>query len=198
MTEQKPANNQTNPKPTNGQIAQALGVSVTRVVALRKEGMPNHSVEAALEWRRQREENQRRLAPTTVETLDDGSIAERINSHRIKVNLAGEVWKQSIHDRDPNQSKYQTAYNQSLKTLVDLEREQERRAILARDFIKAEDAKSAMIALMSEVLSRLDKLGLDCAENCNPENPAKAVKVLDLWARKVRQDLSQEAQNEQV
>lgn len=198
MTEQKQANNQTNPKPTNGQIAQALGVSVARVVALRKEGMPNHSVEAALEWRRQREENQRRLAPTTVETLDDGSIAERINSHRIKVNLAGEVWKQSIHDRDPNQSKYQTAYNQSLKTLVDLEREQERRAILARDFIKAEDAKSAMISLMSEVLSRLDKLGLDCAENCNPENPAKAVKVLDLWARKVRQDLSQEAQNEQV
>lgn len=180
-----------NQKPTNGQIAQALGVSVARVVALRKEGMPNDSIENAVEWRRIREENQRRKAPVVLETLDDGSIKERINSHREKVNLAGAVWTQSIHDRDPNQSKYQTAYNQSLKTLVDLEKEQERRAILAQDYIKAEDAKHAMISLMSDVLTRLDKLGLDCAEGCNPENPAKAVKVLDSWSRKVRQDLSQ-------
>jgi hypothetical protein len=44
---------------------------------------------------------------------------------------------------------------------------------------------------MSEILTRLDKLGLDCAEQCNPENPARAVKVLDGWVRKVRAELSQ-------
>jgi hypothetical protein len=28
------------------------------------------------------------------------------------------------------------------------------------------------------------------AEGCNPENPAKAVKVLEAWVRKVRAELS--------
>jgi hypothetical protein len=179
------------PKLTNGQIASALGVSVARVSALRKEGMPDDSIESVLAWRQAREDERRRIAPEVVETLDDGSIAERINSHRIKVNLAGQVWEQSIRDRDPNQGKFQTAYNQSLKTLLDLEEEQERRAVQARQFIKASESREAMTQLMSEILTRLDKLGLDCAEQCNPENPARAVKVLDGWVRKVRAELSQ-------
>jgi hypothetical protein len=107
------------------------------------------------------------------------------------VNLAGQVWEQSIRDRDPNQGKFQTAYNQSLKTLLDLEEEQERRAVQAKQFIKASESREAMTQLMSEILTRLDKLGLDCAEQCNPENPARAVKVLDGWVRKVRAELSQ-------
>jgi hypothetical protein len=45
---------------------------------------------------------------------------------------------------------------------------------------------------MSEVVNRLDKLGLDVAEGCNPENPARAVKVLDAWVRKVKAELSQD------
>ena len=44
--------------------------------------------------------------------------------------------------------------------------------------------------LMAEVVNRLDKLALDCAEGCNPETPAKAVKVLEAWARKQREELS--------
>jgi hypothetical protein len=73
---------------------------------------------------------------------------------------------------------------------LNLEAEQERRAILAEDFIKATDAREAMLQLVSDVLTRHDKLALDCAEGCNPDNPAKAVKVLESWVRKFRSDIS--------
>ena len=175
---------------THGQIASALGVSVARITILKKDGMPTHSIEAALNWRQARDDERRRLAPIVIETLDDGSIAERIRLHRIKVNLAGEVWETAIRERDPNQGKYQSSYNSSLKTLLNLEGEQERRAILAKDFIKATEAREAMLQMVSEFLTRLDKLALDTAEGCNPENPAKAVKVLDAWARKTRSEIS--------
>ena len=95
-----------------------------------------------------------------------------------------------MEGQDPNQGKYQTAYNQSLKTLMDLEDEQERRLILAKDYISAKEAGEAMRSLMADVVNRLDKLALDVAEGCNPENPAKAVKALEAWVRKTRADLS--------
>jgi len=47
-----------------------------------------------------------------------------------------------------------------------------------------------MRQLMGDVVNRLDKLALDVAEGCNPENPAKAVKALETWVRKTKADLS--------
>jgi hypothetical protein len=47
-----------------------------------------------------------------------------------------------------------------------------------------------MRELASGVVNRLDKLALDVAEGCNPENPAKAVKVLEAWVRRVKAELS--------
>jgi hypothetical protein len=73
---------------------------------------------------------------------------------------------------------------------VQLEAEQERRIILTKDFISAKEAAEAMRELASGVVNRLDKLALDVAEGCNPENPAKAVKVLEAWVRRVKAELS--------
>jgi hypothetical protein len=175
---------------TLGQIAQAIGVSVARVSKLRQEGMPVNSIQAAVEWRATREDERRRLAPDSIQTLDDGSLFETLVSHRRLVSQARGVWLGSMEARDPNQGKYQSAYNQSLKTQIDLEEELERRQILAKEFIKSSEAGDAMRSLMSEVLQRLDKLALETAEGCNPENPAKAVKTLDAWVRKTRAELS--------
>ena len=92
---------------------------------------------------------------------------------------------------DPNQGKYQTAYNQSLKTLIALEEEQERRALLARDYIKASEAQEAMLRIVGEVIARLDKMPAEIGESCNPNDPPKAMEVLAAWVRKTREDLSQ-------
>ena len=74
--------------------------------------------------------------------------------------------------------------------LVALEEEQERRLILAKDYISSREAGEAMRELAATMVNRLDKLALDVAEGCNPENPAKAVKVLEAWVRRVKAELS--------
>jgi len=154
--------------------------------------MPTTSIEAAVAWRHAREDGRTRRAPKAAPAqLDDGTLADTIAEHRTLVGRARGVWLAAMESGDPNQGKYQTAYNQSLKTLVALEEEQERRLILAKEYISSKEAGEAMRQMTGEVVNRLDKLALDVAEACNPENPAKAVKAIDAWVRKTKADLSE-------
>ncbi len=173
-------------------LASALGVTGQRVSILLKEGMPGESVEAAKAWREERAAAKKRGAPKPkVAELDDGSLADTIEEHRGLVGRARGVWEAAMEMGDPNQGKYQTAYNQSLKTLIALEEEQERRALLARDYIKASEAQEAMLRIVGEVIARLDKMPAEIGESCNPNDPPKAMEVLAAWVRKTREDLSQ-------
>ena len=178
---------------TNSELGLALGVTAQRISVLRKEGMPTDSIDAAKSWRETRAQVQRAQAPKAAPAqLDDGTLADTISEHRTLVGRARGVWQAAMEGGDPNQGKYQTAYNQSLKTLVALEEEQERRLILAKDYISSREAGEAMRELAATMVNRLDKLALDAAEGCNPENPAKAVKVLEAWVRRVKAELSQD------
>ena len=190
-----PANEPPAPLP-NLELARALGVTPQRVSVLKRDGMPAHSIEAALAWREARADARAARAPSAVApaSLDDGTIGGTIAEHRRLVEQARGVWLAAMTGGDPNQSKYQTAYNQSLKTLVALEEEQERRAILGREYITAKEAAEAMRSFAAQVVNRLDKLALDVAEQVNPENPAKAVKVLEAWSLRVRAELSEDAE----
>ena len=176
---------------TNAQFAAAFNLTVQAISYMKRNGMPTDTIEAALAWKAERDANRKARAPKAAPAqLDDGSLADTISEHRALVGRARGVWQASMEQGDPNQGKYQTAYNQSLKTLVALEEEQERRLILAKDYISSKEAAEAMRELASGVVNRLDKLALDVAEGCNPENPAKAVKVLEAWVRRVKADLS--------
>ena len=180
---------------SNLEIGTALNITPQRVSVLKREGMPTDTIEAALAWRAQREEARRAQAPKAAPAqLDDGTLADTIAEHRGLVSRARGVWLAAMESGDPNQGKYQTAYNQSLKTLVKLEEEQERRLILTKEYITAKEAGEAMRELAGMVVNRLDKLALDVAEACNPENPAKAVKALEAWVRRVKADLSADDQ----
>jgi len=176
--------------PSQTEIAEALGLTRQRVSILVKKGMPIDSVEAATAWRQTQEDARVRRAPTAPAQLDDGSLTDTISEHRALVGRARGVWQAAMEQGDPNQGKYQSAYNASLRSLVQLEAEQERRLILAKDYISSKEAAEAMRELASGVVNRLDKLALDVAEGCNPENPAKAVKVLEVWVRRVKAELS--------
>lgn len=172
-------------------LAFALGVTAQRVSILIKDGMPDTSVEAARAWREEKQAARRQGAPKPkVVELDDGSLADTIDEHRGLVGRARGVWEAAMEMGDPNQGKYQTAYNQSLKTLINLEEEQERRALLARDYIKASDAQEAMLRIVGEVVARLDKMPAEIGEACNPNDPPKAIEALQAWVRKTREDLS--------
>ena len=178
--------------PSQTDIAEALGLTRQRVSILVKKGMPIDSVEAATAWRQSQEDARLRKAPIAPAQLDDGSLADTILEHRSLVTRARGVWLGAMDAGDPNQGKYQSAYNSSLRSLISLEEEQERRLILAKDYISSREAGEAMRELAATMVNRLDKLALDAAEGCNPENPAKAVKVLEAWVRRVKAELSQD------
>jgi transcriptional regulator with XRE-family HTH domain len=178
--------------PSQTDIAEALGLTRQRVSILVKKGMPIDSVEAATAWRQAQDDARVRKAPIAPAQLDDGSLADTILEHRSLVTRARGVWLGAMDAGDPNQGKYQSAYNSSLRSLISLEEEQERRLILAKDYISSREAGEAMRELAATMVNRLDKLALDVAESCNPENPAKAVKVLEAWVRRVKAELSQD------
>jgi transcriptional regulator with XRE-family HTH domain len=180
--------------PSQTDIAEALGLTRQRVSILVKKGMPIDSVEAATAWRQAQDDARLRKAPIAPAQLDDGSLADTILEHRSLVTRARGVWLGAMDAGDPNQGKYQSAYNSSLRSLISLEEEQERRLILAKDYISSREAGEAMRELAATMVNRLDKLALDVAESCNPENPAKAVKVLEAWVRRVKAELSQDEQ----
>ena len=180
--------------PSQTEIADALGLTRQRVSILVKKGMPIDSVEAAIAWRQAQDDARVRRAPIAPAQLDDGTLADTIAEHRSLVTRARGVWLASMEGGDPNQGKYMTAYNHALKTQVALEKEQERRLILTKDYISSKEATEAMRELAAMVVNRLDKLALDVAEACNPENPAKAVKALEAWVRRVKADLSADDQ----
>ena len=185
------------PRLTNAEIGAALGISGQRVGVLIRQGMPSNSIDAALAWRDARRAVASAPLPGRLDSLDDGTLASTIGRHRQLVSTAQGVWETAMASGDSNQGKYQTAYNQSLKTLINLEEEAERRSIAARDFIKREVAEATMRELMAEVVSRLDKLALEVAEKANPDNPPQAVKALEAWVRSTRQQLTERVEGDE-
>lgn len=197
---------------TQAQLAERWELSRGRISQLVSEGMPLDSFEAAERWRAQRhmatgvapsefkvepgspsdepeeqaEEKTDDAQPTTVlETFD--SIVER---QRILVQIARNQYIKAVKSSSPQQSRLYASYDKTVNTLTKLKAEADRLALMNREYIRATDAADAMRKLTGEFVNRLDKLALDVAESCNPENPAKAVKVLQAWTTRVRTELS--------
>lgn len=173
-------------------IAKGLGLTRQRVSVLVKDGMPIDSVEAAMAWRQAREDERTRAAPIPAEqtSLDDGTIQQRIHRQNVLVSRARDVWQAAMETGDRDQAKYHTQYNQATAKLIDLEAEAERRAIMAREYIKASEAKEAMLQLTGEWLEAMERMPSEVGEACNPNDPPKAIAVLQAYVRKVREKLS--------
>lgn len=187
---------------SNRQIADALGVTPQRVIALRKRGMPDGpdvTLEQIVAWRNARiAGNAVPQAPTveaSTEALAAGSLEERISRHKLRVDEAERVWQQAMLGGDGNSSKYQTAYNQSLKTLVALENEAFNRKVKAGEFVRRSDSEAVALALVHAFIGETDKMPDALAELCNPDNPGKSRKVLEKWAIDTRRSLSAKVEN---
>jgi transcriptional regulator with XRE-family HTH domain len=180
---------------TQKQLAKALKLSKGYVAKLAQEGMPNSSVAAAEAWRAERAAGRSKPAPipaarpANIEGLTDNSLGGALEQHRRLVQRARDVYLAAIEEGNNNQARLQTAYNQSLKTLIALEAEEVRRALEARTYIKLSEAEAVIGDWTAKVVSRLDKLPLDCAEACNGDRPETAIKVLEKWAREIREEL---------
>lgn len=183
----------------NSDIAKALGVTPQRVIALRKRGMPDGpdvTLEQIVEWRRQRlESNQAQVSAPTIAPAQDGAAAgtleERIARHQLRVDEAERVWQAAMLSGDGNSSKYQTAYNQSLKTLVALQNEAFERQVRAREYVRRSEAEELALGLCQLFINATDSAPDSLADLCNPDNPAKARKAIELWAIVTRRNLSE-------
>lgn len=188
-------------------------LSPGRISQLVAEGMPLDSVEEAEKWRAQRhlstgippsdykmpstsdgetpaesvDEVEEKTPTTVLETFD--SIIER---QRILVQISRNQYIKAVKSGSPQQSRLYASYDKTVNTLTKLKAEADRLALMNREYIRATDSADAMRKLAGDFVNRLDKLALDVAEACNPENPAKAVKVLEAWALRVRADLSKD------
>lgn len=186
-------------------LAERWELSKGRISQLVADGMPLDSIEAAEKWRAERlgfngnsaegytpsqdiniEANNQVHRQGNLETFE--SIVER---QRLLVQLSRNQYIKAVREGSPAQSKLYASYDKTVNTLTKLKAEVDRIAIMSREFIRASDASEAMRDMTSNFVNRLDKLALDTAESCNPENPAKAVKVLEAWVRRVRSELSE-------
>jgi len=185
-------------------------LSPGRISQLVAEGMPLDSVEEAEKWRAQRhlstgippsdykiggeqpeepaaEEPEEKTPTTVLETFD--SIIER---QRILVQISRNQYIKAVKSGSPQQSRLYASYDKTVNTLTKLKAEADRLALMNREYIRAADSADAMRKLAGDFVNRLDKLALDVAEACNPENPARAVKVLEAWALRARTELSKD------
>ena len=128
-----------------------------------------------------------------MEGIPDANFAETISKHESLVVLAREKYERMLRAGDAETGKYQVTYGQSLKQLISLQEESERRALAARDRIEATEAREAMLRLAGLIVERLDALGSECGENCNPKDPIKSIGVLTEWAREAREKVARVA-----
>jgi hypothetical protein len=128
-----------------------------------------------------------------VEGIPDANFAETIAKHESLVVLAREKYERMLRAGDAETGKYQVTYNQSLKQAIALREEQERRSVFSREQIPAVEAREAMLRLAGLIVERLDALGSECGENCNPKDPIKSIGVLTEWAREAREKVARVA-----
>ena len=131
--------------------------------------------------------------PLDVEGIPDASFEQTIEKHERLVVLAREKYERMLRAGDAEAGRYQVTYNQSLKQAVALREEAERRSVFAREHIRASEAREAMLRLAGLIVERLDALGSECGENCNPKDPVKAIGVLTEWARETREKITRVA-----
>jgi len=190
-------------------LAERWELSKGRISQLVADGMPLDSVEAAEKWRAERiglngnpaegytpsnepgieSAQQAPQKQGVLETFE--SIVER---QRLLVQLSRNQYIKAVREGSPAQSKLYASYDKTVNTLTKLKAELDRIAVMGREFIPATEASEAMREMTGNFVNRLDKLALETAEACNPENPAKAVKALEAWARQVRSELSKDEQ----
>jgi hypothetical protein len=172
------------------QLAAALDISQSHASKMARQGMPKE-LEPARAWLAERAAGRgRRMQGVTIAALNEHSLDDIINQQGNLVASARIAYRNAIESGDQAQSKLQTAYNQALKTLISLEEEQKKRALADAEYISKAEALTAIKTLVGEILSKLDDLPTDIAERCNKANPAQAIKPLQDWVRKTREEIT--------
>ena len=167
-------------------LAKALGISTATMYRHFQSGMPD-DLDGARAWL----EGKPIPVKAPLPAVDvDRNLEATIVEHRMKVAQARQIWGELMDRQDDNHARAQTAYNHSLKTLIALEEELERRALLNRETIKASEAKQAMDEAMRKVLEKFKVMPTTCCEEANPKNPAVAQAAMAAFIKQAFRELA--------
>tara|TARA_R110000823_G_scaffold205593_2_gene336459 strand:- start:69 stop:656 length:588 start_codon:yes stop_codon:yes gene_type:complete len=180
-------------------LAERWELSKGRISQLVSEGMPIDSIEAAEKWRAERigdpfpaspevRQLEQKSQSQNLETFE--SIIER---QRMLVQISRNQYIKAVREGSNQQSKLYASYDKTISTLAKLNEEADRISVFKREHVNTLEAREAMLRLAGLIVERLDALGSECGENCNPKDPIKSIGVLTEWAREAREKVARVA-----
>lgn len=180
-------------------LAERWELSKGRISQLVSDGMPLDSIESAEKWRAERlgdpfpaspevRQLEQKSQSQNLETFE--SIIER---QRMLVQISRNQYIKAVREGSNQQSKLYASYDKTISTLAKLNEEADRISVFKREHVNTLEAREAMLRLAGLIVERLDALGSECGENCNPKDPIKAIGVLTDWARDAREKVARVA-----
>lgn len=192
-------------KPTQRAIAAALGIDPGLVSRLKGEGMPVHSIEAAVTWRAKRKGTP---SPTssamTVDAMESippipaaeaigliGELERRVDKQRRLVEAAHARSEYEIANGDGDVAKKAADLAASQhKILIMLERELRQRRVDAGELVPAMAAKESFGRILAEIIAAIDAGENTLCLEANPDNPGRASKAFRKFRDQVRSKIS--------
>jgi hypothetical protein len=168
-------------------LAGRFGVSKQVINKYITQGMPIDSVESAEAWL-----NSRRAAGNSNFAVD-GDFNRTVEKQRELTQLAYEQYRDDLRNNPPDAPKSYATYDKAAKTLLAFEKEQTAREIASREYIRTQTAIERFGRVFAQVREELTTLGSKIASKANPDNPGKAMKVIDEEAKRLLERVSASA-----
>lgn len=166
-------------------LAGRFGVTKQAINKFINQGMPIDSIESAESWYMARGAGRMGTA-----VRPDKDFNETVERQRELKAMAYQQYLDDLGSNSPDASKSYATYDKLVKTLVTLEKELQARQIASREFIRTQTAIERFGRVFAQVREEVTQLGTKLAARVNPDNPGRAMKVIDDETKKMLERLS--------
>lgn len=170
------------PRPID--LAGRFGVSKQLINKYITQGMPIDSVESAEAWL-----NARRAGGPSSGSVD-GDFNKTVEKQRELTSMAYNQYRFDVANDPESAPKSYATYDKAAKTLLAFEKEQTAREIASREYIRTQTAIERFGRVFAQVREELTTFGSKVANKANPDNPGKAMKVIDEEIKRLLERLS--------
>lgn len=167
-------------------LAARFGVTKQAINKFITQGMPIDSIESAEAWYMAR----RSTSSGGSQVRPDRDFTETVEKQRELKALAYAQYMDDLRAGSPDASKSYSTYDKLVKTLVSLEKELQAREIASREYIRTQTAIERFGRVFAQVREEMNQLGTKLAFKVNPDNPGRALKVIDDEVKKMLERLS--------
>jgi hypothetical protein len=172
------------PRPID--LASRFNVTKQAINKFITQGMPIDSIESAEAWYMAR----RATSSGGSQVRPDRDFTETVEKQRELKALAYGQYMADLQSGSPDASKSYSTYDKLVKTLVSLEKELQAREIASREYIRTQTAIERFGRVCAQVREEVNQLGTKLAFKVNPDNPGRALKVIDDETKKMLERLS--------